>query len=169
MTQVSIVHQTRHELPLFGGMGENAPVFWPRGYEDRLADPFMRALTRASRHPDQAPSPRDLRARDTMLRGHGVRWVVLHRNLVDSELNRFARRLDPERRQRAPFEAQERLTALLGEPVAVDGPMVVWALEPVPEPPEPLRPTDRTLGERVWERPEPTPYEARLHELGRIP
>jgi hypothetical protein len=134
-----------------------------------LKDPFIRALTRATRHPERAPSERDRMARPTNIHAAGFTWVVLHRHLIDSEFNRFARTADAEERHRAPFQAVERLTVLLGEPLAVEGPMVIWALEEVPPAPPQLAPTVKGLTTRTWERPEPTAYEARLHELGRIP
>jgi hypothetical protein len=166
IAQNFIVHQTRHELPLFGGMGENVSLFWPKGYKERTKNPFISALTRAGRDPTRETTFAK-KDRDAIVK-QGFKWVLLHRELVDSELNGRARDMPEDKRDRAPFAIQDRLTQLLGPPIAVDGPLVVWALTDVAPPPESILPNERTLATRVWERPQPLPYEARLFELGRL-
>lgn len=165
ITHVSIVYQTHHRMPLFEGMGANVRFFWPAGVEQRLKTPWIKELVRAARHPD--------REVDTSVSGEailrqGFSWVVLHRELLDSEQNRSAATLSRAKRDRLHAVVVSKLTQLLGDPVAVDGPTVVWALVEVQPPPVDLRPTAANLSERSWERPEPAPYEARLYELGRI-
>lgn len=168
ISQNYIVHQPRHGLPMFGGMGENVSLFWPDGYRLRTRNPLVAALTRAGRDP--SADPPEVRPEDReRIRQEGFRWVVLHRELVDSEFNPFAATLREQGRlDEAPFLVQARVTDLLGPPVAVDGPMVVWALDEVVSPPDAIVPTPEGLTERTWSRPEPAPFEARLYELGRL-
>ncbi len=165
ITHVSIVHQTHHRMPLFEGMGANARYFWPQGAEQRLKLPWVRELVRAARHPDREV---DTDVDGQAVIGQGFSWVVLHRELLDSEQNRSAATLSLARRNRLNAVVVSKLGQLLGDPVAVDGPMVVWSLVEVGEPPPELRPNAANLSERSWERPQPAPYEARLYELGRI-
>ena len=169
INQPAIVHQTRHGLPLIGGMGESAEVFWPRAYRDRMKqNAELRHLVRLVRHPERerASTGFDLER----FAGTGVGWVALHRDLVDSELNRFALAKTPEVREESVFQATRRLIDLLGEPAAAEGPLVVWRVgADVGPAPLALQPTDALLWTREWERPEPSEFESRLFERGRLP
>ena len=168
IAQNYILYQPDHQLPLFGGMGENVSLFWPKGYKERNKNLFVAALTKVCRDPKERATfaPRDRK----VIVDQGFAWVVLHRELVDSEFNReHAAAWSPAQIASAPFQITERLTEMLGPPIAVDGPMVVWSLRAAPAvAPAALAPTPERIGARIWDRPEPLPYERRLYELGRI-
>jgi hypothetical protein len=166
IAQTQILFQPAHRLPLLGGMGENVALFFPPGHRRLLKNPFVTALTRAGRNPADA-SPFQPRDRDA-IEALGFRWVVLHRELVDSEFNRASNEIDPREMPDAPFAITRRLTNLLGDPVAVDGPMVIWSLSPGMVAPEAIRPSAQVLWQRGWERPEPAAYETRMYEVGRL-
>jgi len=170
LARVSIAWQPVHRQPTFGGMGENAPIFWPAGYKRRLSNPFVHFLRELTRDPERVVGfdPADVER----LRADGFRWVVLDRHLVDSDLHRqaYGRRATPEQLDRAPFLVQERITGGLGKPVAVDGPLVVWDLTPGEHQPFPgdLRPTAESLSTRTWPTDDMPEYEQHLRETGRI-
>lgn len=167
IAQNYILYQPDHQLPLFGGMGENVSLFWPKGFRDRNKNLFVASLIKVCRDPHERAvyTPKDRAA----ITDQGFAWVVLHRELVDSEFNReHAAQWSAAQIARAPFDITDRLTELLGAPVAVDGPMVVWSLRDAPPAPAALAPSPERLSERIWDRPEPLPYERRLYELGRI-
>ncbi len=131
--------QTFFQRPTFGGMGESASVFWPRGYKERMRNGFIRALSDATTRPDHptdhAPAQR------AQIERLGFRWVVLRpslvRQLADVESDRTGTVVDPEVRVDA---AITRTTAVIGSaPVGSEGDAVVWDLaappgEPVPPP-----------------------------------
>ena len=168
VTQTSIIHQTQHGLPLFGGMGENAAAFWPPEQKQRLKNRFLKSLVWATRYPLREPREAQDPHGSAFLRNQGFRWVILHRDLVDAESNRFIRKLTVEQREVVPFEAQRRLEAILGPPLAQEGPILVWALDDVAPPPEALQPQPDTLWKRTWSPPDMLPYERRLQEMGRL-
>jgi hypothetical protein len=147
-------------------MGENVRVFWPPGYRERLQNPFLVALSVASRDPDARPpwTPSDREA----VRAEGFEWVVLHRELIDSELNRPGAGLSRQDKEEAMFRVLGRLVEILGTPAAAEGPLVSWCLAGTTVAPIEIAATEDRLWTRSWERPEPLPYEARLYELGRI-
>jgi hypothetical protein len=153
-----IVYQPQHRLPLFGGMGENVSLFWPPGHRRLLENGFVNALTHACRDPDKPAPAYTLADRDALVR-LGFRWVVLHRELLDSEFE--AQRADRGAHvvDAIPFVVTRRIAEGLGAPVAVDGSMVVWALGGGVAPPPPaIAPSDANLYTRVWERPTPAGY-----------
>jgi hypothetical protein len=164
-SQTQIVFQPAHQLPLLGGMGERVSIFFPPGYRRLLKTPFVGALTRATEKPGQDTVI--LPANKAEFVRLGFRWVILHRELVDTRFNQGSE-IPKQELARAPFDITRRITKLLGEPVAVDGPMVVWSLTPVASAPESLLPTPDNLWQRVWERPEPATFETRMYEQGRL-
>lgn len=169
LARSSIAWQTVHGQPTFGGMAENAPVFWPIGFKRRLRNTLVRRFRQATRDPSGA---RMHKARDReRLEGEGFRWVVLDRQLVDSDIHRWpwSRTATPAEVDQAPFLAQARVTEALGPPVMVDGPLVVWDLEGTFDPPPGLRPTDANLSTRDWDREDMPEYERHLREIGRLP
>ncbi len=179
INQPSIVWQTVHHQPIFGGMGENARILWPEGFEDKLKNPLVRFLRRATRDPEGAKVPVSDQGR-MQLRNDGFRWVVLHRNLVESENRdrlppgedaKLPGRvyLDQEAFLLLPFQAMDRITEVLGPPVAVDGPLVVWDLVGGAEPPGALEADSARLAERSWESEAPPSYESLLKSQGRLP
>lgn len=166
IAQNFIVWQTGHGLPLLGGMGENVSMFWPEGYKQWTRNRFLGSISRVCRDP-RAVVRYDDTDKQRMI-DRGFRWVLLHRELLDSEFNRGAVKIGPGDVEQLPFLVQDRLVEMLGPPDAVEGPLVVWSLVEVAPPPADLAPTAETLHARSWQRPEPLPYEARLYELGRL-
>jgi len=169
ITQPSVVWQTVHEQPLFGGMGENASLLWPEGFEGRLRNSFVRALISVARDPTEIRVyNKGQRAR---LEGEGFRWVVLHRDLVEADIYKWAygRDLPEDQRGEAGMEVTRAMIELLGPPTAAEGPVVTWDLRGEATPPPGLEPTEAALYTRSWERPPMPEYEARLREKGRLP
>ena len=173
INQTSIIWQTVHGQPMFGGMGENAPLLWPEGFDKRLKNDLIRFLRRCSRSPERARTPSSERSRSA-LQAEGFRWVVLHRDLVDAESRRRvqsssrADAFDPQVLAQLPFAATARISEVLGPPVAVEGPLVVWDLADGAEPPPDLLPSERTLSARSWGEEQAPAYEALLREQGRL-
>jgi hypothetical protein len=169
LARISIAWQAVHGQPTFGGMAENAPVFWPPGFKQRFKNTLIRRLRQATREPSEVRTHKDRdRAR---LESEGFRWVVLDRQLVDSDVHRWpwSRRATPSEIERAPFLTQARVTEALGDPVMVEGPLVVWDLLGGLDVPPDLRPTEDNLGTRTWEREDMPEYERHLREIGRLP
>ncbi|MEC7947741.1 MAG: hypothetical protein VX265_09255 [Myxococcota bacterium] len=169
LARTSIAWQVVHGQPTFGGMAENAPVFWPAGFKRRLRNTLVRRFRQATREPSAVRTHKE---RDRIrLEAEGFRWVVLDRQLVDGDIHRWpwSRSATPEEVEQAPFLAQARVTEALGSPVMVEGPLVVWDLQGTFEPPPGLRPTDSNLSTRNWDREDIPEYEQHLREIGRLP
>ena len=179
MARISIAYQPVHEQPVFGGMAENAPLFWPEGYrEKQLNNRFARFLFSAVDNPVGEPvafDPHHL----LRLRGQGFRWVVLDRHYVDANVHRTALRLQESKvRDQAPFLVQDRITEALGAPVGMDGSLLVWDLSgwtdqglgaPTGEPwPAGLQGDAESLRTRSWPREDMPAYERHMRERGRI-
>ena len=60
----SIAWQAFHKQPTFGGMAENAPVFWPPGFKNRLRNTFIKRLRQATRAPTERREHRERDLRD---------------------------------------------------------------------------------------------------------
>lgn len=179
LARISIAWQPVHAQPTFGGMAENARLFWPDGFDQRLSNRFIRVLKGATIDPtrDRSFKPVDL----LRFRGEGFRWVVLDRHLVDANLHNTPmwRRLDESERLDAPFMVQEYLIEHLGPPAAVDGAVVVWDLAGWSadglevRPPDPMlaefAPTAENLRTRTWPLHDMPAYERHMREQGRIP
>ena len=169
LARISIAWQPVHGQPTFGGMAENAPVFWPPGYKQRFKNTFVKRLRQATRDPTDI---REHRERDrSRLEAEGFRWVVLDRQLVDSDVHRWPWSRDASAAQvdQAPFLAQARVEEALGPPTMVEGALVVWDLRGELTPPAALRPTPGNLTERSWAREDMPAYERHLREIGRLP
>jgi hypothetical protein len=168
VTHRSIVWQTFHEQPLFGGMGENAPLLWPEGYKNRLRNSFVRTLIRATRDPGADPNYHP--AQRTRLQDEGYRWIVLHRDLVELELPRWrpGRRMAQDQRIAGQVEVTARLVSILGEPSAVEDELVTWDLLSESQPPPAISYTASRLGERTWDSDQMAEYEHVLRKKGRI-
>jgi hypothetical protein len=116
-------------LPMLGGMGESAPVFWPSGYKDLLGNGVVRSLRAASTKGATAPEP-NAAARASLDR-LGYRWVVLRPSLVQAELRKVASmrgdvNVDYEGGTR---EAIDNVTRTVGAPpVGGDEDVVLWDL-----------------------------------------
>jgi len=169
LARPSIAHQAVHGQPTFGGMGENAPLLWPEGFKERLKIPFIRWLQGITRDPGSARAWAD--GDLAPLRAEGFRWVLLDRQLVDADIHRWrwGREAEATALGQAPFLVTEAITARLGPPVAMSGPLVVWALGEHGAVPPALRPTTQKLGTRTWSMDFMPAHEAHLRALGRLP
>ncbi|MEY3214106.1 MAG: hypothetical protein RIT28_4587 [Pseudomonadota bacterium] len=169
ITQPAIVWQTLHHKPLFGGMGENAKLLWPDGYKDRMKSSMVKALIAAARDPEE-PIPAVKPVHRERFLQDGFRWVILHRDLAESDSRNWGqhRRLSAEDVEQVGIQATRRLVGLLGEPVAVDGVLVIWDLRGGSVPTEALRPDDTKLYTRTWVSERPPVYEQVLRETGRM-
>jgi hypothetical protein len=169
VTQPSIVWQTIHGQPLYGGMGENAAVLWPEGFRERMRNSFMLSLLRATRNPDLEPrSPTYNPYQRNLMESEGFRWVVLHRDLLEME---FEKHLSPHEEGAARSNADlalERLAVLLGPAVATDGPLVIWDLSGEAEATEAIRPVSGWQEEHRWPGFMLNEYERALGAAGRI-
>ena len=179
LARVSIAWQPVHAQPTFGGMAENARLFWPEGFDKRLSNRFIRFLKGATVDPDQT---RTFKAVDVLrFKAEGFRWVVLDRHLVDANLHNTPmwRRLNEQERLAAPFRVQAHLVEHLGPPAAVDGSLVVWDLagwtadglkiRPTTSELAPFAPTSENLRTRTWAMDDMPAYEQHLMDQGRIP
>ncbi|MEL6349168.1 MAG: hypothetical protein AAFV53_39050 [Myxococcota bacterium] len=167
ISRISIAYQPVHGQPVFGGMGENAPVLWPDGFRRRQNSTFILFLKSLLRDPE---SPAEFRPGSlTTLKAEGFRWVVLDRQLMDSEFRRrWKGSADADALQRAVFVAQDAMIARMGEPWAVEGSLVVWDLKVEDQAPEGLRPTAESLRTRTWDPEEMPAYEEHLRDIGRL-
>ena len=177
INQPSIIWQTVHEQPIFGGMGENARLLWPEGMTDRVRIDVISTMRRATRDPGGATVPSSERGL-IRLRKEGFRWVVLHRDLVEAEnrdrlpagrMGGGKVALSLEQLEALPFRTADVFSEVLGPPVAVEGPLVVWDLLSEATAPDALAPTPQRLAERTWELEGPPAYEELLQAQGRLP
>ncbi len=123
-----IAWQTEFRLPMLGGMGESAPVFWPRGYKELLGNGLVRALRAAVLDTAKAPPPSPT-ARDSFT-NLGYRWVVLRPSLVQAEVRKLAE-MDAHKafEPTDTLDAIDRISDVIGErPVASDIDVILWDL-----------------------------------------
>jgi hypothetical protein len=125
MAKRAMVWQTVHQQPTLGGMGENAPVFWPEEFHHRMASPMVRALSSATRRPDLEVLFDD--SERWKLVDAGFRWVVLDGGTAVELLSGLVQPLKGSPTERLGA-IRRRLNLFLGTPVAVDGDVVVWDL-----------------------------------------
>ena len=167
VNQPSIIWQTFHEQPMFGGMGENAPLLQPEGFRQRLQNSFIRTLLESTRRPSHKRTYSSKQRE--RIEEEGFRWVVLNRDLVESEAIRVSRvELDDVETANWAIRGTRRLVEVLGEPTAVEGTYVTWDLTGDAATPAGLEPTPENLYTKVWETPPPPAYEAALRESGRL-
>ena len=153
-----LIWQTFFRLPTFGGMGESAPVLWPKQFKRQLSTPAAQALRMASTGRD--PMPQLPPGSWVPLTSHGFRWVALRRDLVHIEQMHLPS--IPE-----PGEAVGRLTTLLGPPVGVDGGVVLWDLKGGWSPSAAFLPTAYNLSDEGWTPAGAPEWSSRLAEQGR--
>lgn len=166
----ALAWQPTHGLPLFGGMAEAAPTFWPPDLKRRLRQPLIKALVTAP-----APTPRDAAPTGPEHRaealGLGLRWVVLHRELLDHGLRSQARRegtdLTPAQLEDHVSRVTARLVGHLGPPTAAEGPLLAWDLARQSTPPPALAATEADLDDRTWAFAPLPPWEQVLVDRGR--
>lgn len=116
----SILWQSQHDLPTFGGMGENMPIFMPQEHRMRLKSSFFRYLRKLHSFPEKKRKPPSIQyALD-----QGFRYVTLDMSVVQGDYrNRFA---DADEKKKHMLL---RLQELLGKPSFIEGPLWVWDLE----------------------------------------
>ena len=163
INQDSIMWQTHHEQPMFGGMGENAALLQPDGYRERMDNSFIRALRLTALLPMESQPYSPLQRE--RIEEEGFRWVVLQRDLVESQSFRQSRMTaSPKELERKAIDATRLLVKMLGEPVSVGGAVVLWDLLGEAQAPSGFEPTDEALYTRTWESVIPPEYEAQVRE-----
>lgn len=166
ISQPSIVWQTFHEQKMFGGMGENASILLPPGFDKRLKqNQFIRSLVQIGRSP-LLPANSYPESHRMAFEEEGFRWVILHRDLQEGVANQRG----VPKPETFAFGATERLVEILGPPVAVEGVLVTWDLsgEHGPLPGHEAGPG--LLTTRDWSSDLEAPaYERALQDAGRLP
>ncbi len=121
-----LLWQTQFQRPTFGGMGESAPAFWPKGYAAHRHDPWIRALEDATASPFRTKpgTPGDAEALNAL----GVRWIVLRRDLITALWRNERQHGGKPTREIRDAEAIRRLSLLLGPPAGADDRLVIWDL-----------------------------------------
>jgi hypothetical protein len=164
VTRASLMAQPVHQQPLFGGMGESAPVFWPDGFRHQMGNHFIRALRTAAR--TQAPLGTFSLADRERIQDQGFRWVVLDRHNLMRVLDESVWwQAHPADRPSAGAWAGQRLSSILGPPVAADGALVVWDLEGAKAFTGAISPTQERIEGREWAGPSWTAYESEIERL----
>ena len=153
-----LIWQTVFKVPTFGGMGESAPVLWPPQFKRQLSTPAAQALRMAST--GTAAMPKLAPGAFVPLTDLGFRWVALRRDLIYIE----AQHLDsiPQ-----PAEAVRRVAALLGDPVATDGGVVLWDLKGGWTPPPEFASSPERLSDVGWTPGSPPSWSTTLSAQGR--
>jgi len=161
--RASLMYQSVHQQPLFGGMGENAPIFWPRGFKHQMGNHFIRALRQAVRTHSGPHSY--IQADVAALQQTGMRWVILDR---DAQMNVVQKAswwaLKPELRRATSTRTVAVLTDMMGPPVAVDEHLVVWDLEKGQPFSGALAPTEERIKSEAWLGEFWSSYESNLGE-----
>ena len=157
----SLMYQPIHRQVLFGGMGENAPVFWPPAFKHKMGNHFVRFLRAAVRTQSTVPTfqPADLED----VQADGARWIVLDRHALMGTVSKMGwYRVSEQSRKGAAARTVSRISAAIGPPVAVDGALVVWDLQNGPAFDEPFTPTSESLDGLGWTQMDWVSYEATL-------
>lgn len=170
LSRVSVAWQPVHQQPTWGGMGENAKILWPPGFEKKAKNSFIRFLSTSTRDPAAAAAMKPLERDRAGMIEEGFRWVVLDRQLVDAEARRAARALGPERvdAESLVFRTTDALIEKLGPPTAVDGGLLAWDLWGRAKAPDALSVEEAALRTRIWPEEKPPAYEENLRRLGRL-
>ena len=156
----TMIWQSSHPVPFFGGMGENGLVFLPNGYQLRLQNPFIEYLRSASLYANSKKkySPYDRKRIEEV----GFEYILWDRGLTEMEL---LKRKGAATRPQSLFNIQANLIEKFGPPVCVDRQWVIFALDSVPSSSTSMPISD----DWTWEQPELSTYELRLRELGLVP
>jgi hypothetical protein len=155
----SLMWQPVHQQPLFGGMGENVPVFWTPEFKHAMGNHFIRALGPIVS--GEAGERLREKAQDDLaeIRERGMRWVVLDRHML---MRVVARRASWKFRESTPGEKVEQLTGLMGTPVGVDGALVVWDLDGGGGFPAPMQADTESIRSMAWTGGDWAAYESRV-------
>ncbi|MGB0639717.1 MAG: hypothetical protein ACPGTU_10310, partial [Myxococcota bacterium] len=167
VARVSLIWQPIHGQPLFGGMGENAPIFWPDGFRHQLGNQFIRFLRKVPRDPVSLRSY--LPEERKLVEAKGMRWVILDRDIMLRVIHRYrwGKKATQSEIRKAPQMAVEALSSRLGYPAAVDGSLVVWDLKM--EGLQGFRPSAEELASEAWMGSSWEDYAAELDARGSLP
>ena len=157
----SLMYQPIHRQVLFGGMGENAPVFWPPAFKHKMGNHFVRFLRATVRRQSTVPTfqPEDVEE----VKADGARWIVLDRHALMRTVSQMGwYRVSEQARPGAAARTVSRISAAIGPPVAVDGELVVWDLQNGPAFEKPFTPTSSSLRGLGWTQMDWVSYEATL-------
>ncbi len=170
LSRVSIAWQPVHQQPTWGGMGENARILWPKGFDKQSKTSFAKFLIASTRNPTAARGLKPLDRDRVVLIEQGFRWVVMDRQLVDSEARRSEALMGPGKIDKdvLVFAATEALIEKLGQPVAADGALLAWDLWGKASAPAALQVEPSDLTTRTWPEERPPEYEENLRRLGRL-
>ena len=77
----------------------------------------------------------------------------------------YGRGADAKRIQDGAFAIQDLLIGALGDPVAAEGPLLIWDLVGGEKPPKHLEPTQEDLRTRTWPMDDMPAYEAHHNKI----
>jgi hypothetical protein len=118
--RTSILWQSQHKIPTFGGMGENLPILVPPEHRMRLKSSLFRYFQKITFFPEtEMRSPPLDDALD-----QGFRYVTLDMRVITGIYRKKYRDEDKEKKQ----QFLSRLQELLGKPWIIEGPLWVWDL-----------------------------------------
>ena len=117
----SILWQSQHSLPTFGGMGENLPLLMPKEHRMRLKSSLFRYFQKVHSFPEKSLSIPPLQ--DAL--SQGFRYVTLDMSVVNGD---YQRRF-PMASEKKKKYLMIRLHEILGKPSFIEGPLWVWDLE----------------------------------------
>jgi hypothetical protein len=167
ISQPAIIWQTFHEQKMFGGMGENARLLWPDNFAQRMRNSFVSALLECTRAKGKVN--KYSQGQRERFEEEGFRWVVYHRDLGETDVVNWHRgELSESERIQAVVDVTAGLVELLGEPVTVEGPYILWDLRGERGPEPGLEATPELLQSKTWPDHQGTAYEAALREANRL-
>jgi hypothetical protein len=117
----SILWQSQHKMPTFGGMGENLPILIPKEHRMRLKSSLYRHLKKIMLFPNTHAQPPPLLS----AKKEGFRYVTLDLRVVRGIFRHFSSEIKLEKEQ----SLISALQLMFGNPWLVEGPLWVWDLE----------------------------------------
>ena len=117
----SILWQSQHSLPTFGGMGENLPLLMPQEHRMRLKSSLFRYFQKAYSFPDKR---RELPPLQDAI-DQGFRYVTIDMSVVYGD---YRKRFQDNAEEKKNYFII-RLQELIGKPSFIEGPLWVWDLK----------------------------------------
>jgi hypothetical protein len=151
----SILWQSQHKMPTFGGMGENLPVLIPKEHRMRLKSSLFRFLKKIVIFPETNSQPPPLIGAQK----EGFRYVTLDIRIVRGIFRGYSYE-EKLKKEQALISV---LRSMFGNPWMIEGPLWVWDLEREVENTEVL--PNLSFGVSFNR----TPFEQYLLERNRIP